>query len=815
MRIVPFLISALLTTALVYALNRNWGSVPPLGKFMSPQQGFWRNAEPVDFDFGGDMSFKALKGEVNIYFDERLVPHVFAENDEDLYFAQGYLHARFRLFQMDLQTRAAEGRASEIAGPVAINYDKEQRRLGMRYAAEQALQEMEKDPQSQAAYTAYTAGINAYISSLTESSLPLEYKLLDFKPEPWSNLRTALLLKMMAKMLSSGTESDLQQTIARSLFTPEQLAQIYPKAHDSLKPIIPKGTPFQAPGFLPTAPADADSVYFRSHEAIGALEMDRPDPGNGSNNWVVSGSRTESGSPILANDPHLELSLPSIWFEMQLQVPGSNAYGVSLPGSPFIIIGFNDSIAWGVTNAGRDVKDYFEIRFKDNNRKEYWYNGEWKATIPRVEEIKVKGKGPVYDTVAYTIFGPVQFDNSFQLEGREGSSLAVRWIAHEPSNEGRTFYRLNRAGNYADYVEAISSFQCPAQNFVFASKTGDIAIWQQGKFPARWEGQGLYPMPGIDSSYNWQGYIPQAENPHALNPARGYLESANQRPVDSSYPYFIPGGYISPRGIAIEKFLDGMQGATVQDMQRLQNNYYNIQAELLRPTLVKYIDRARLDAKAAEYLAEVEGWDLEASPASIGQTVFQAWWDSLDRAIWIDDLMAGEQFASWPEDQTTIEWLLRDSTAMRYLDDRTTEAVESLTDQVTQALLKATVHLLELEKEGRLEWAKSKRPTIYHLLKQNLLPFARQDLPVGGNGNIINAMKHSHGPSWRMIAHMSPITEAYGVYPGGQQGNPGSRFYDNFIDTWVKGEYYPLWVMKKSDAIDRKVRWTLTMRAGE
>jgi penicillin amidase len=322
-------------------------------------------------------------------------------------------------------------------------------------------------------------------------------------------------------------------------------------------------------------------------------------------------------------------------------------------------------------------------------------------------------------------------------------------------------------------------------------------------------------MPGQDSAYNWQGYIPQGENPHSLNPERGFLESANQRPVDSSYPYFIPGGYIAPRGMAIEKFLNGMQAATVQDIQRLQNNYYNIQAELLRPTLLKFVDRGRLDAKAAEYLAAVERWNLEAGPASVGQTIFQAWWDSLDRAIWQDDLMAGDQSASWPEDQTTIEWLMRDSTSMPYIDDRSTENIESLTDQVTQALLKATVHLLELEKEGRLEWAKYKRPTIYHLLKQNLLPFARQDLPVGGNGNIINAMKHSHGPSWRMIAHMSPITEAYGVYPGGQQGNPGSRFYDNFIDTWVKGEYYPLWVMKKSDAIDRKVKWTLTMRKGE
>ena len=812
MRIVPFLVSAAATVGIVYALNRNWGSVPPLGKFMSPQQGFWQNAEPEDMDFGGNMSFPALKGKASVYFDERLVPHVFAENDEDLYFIQGYLHAKFRLFQMDLQTRAAEGRASEIAGPVAIDYDREQRRLGMRYAAENAVMEMEKDPLSLAVYSAYTKGVNAYIESLSESELPIEYKLLNFRPEPWSNLRTALLLKMMAKMLSSGTESDFENTHARSIFSAEQFAMIYPEVDDSLRPIVPKGTLFPAPGFQPVAPAQADSLYLNAWpEPLQQRETDRPDPGNGSNNWVVAGSKTASGAPILANDPHLELSLPSIWYEMQLNAPGTNAYGVTLPGSPFVIIGFNDQIAWGVTNAGRDVKDYFEIRFKDDSKKEYWYNGQWTPTKLREELIHVKGSADVRDTVAYTVFGPVQFDQSFKAPDAETRNLAVRWVAHEPSNEGFTFYRLNRAKDYNEYLEAISTFQCPAQNFVFASKAGDIAIWQQGRFPARWKDQGLYIMPGQDSSFDWQGYIPQAENPHALNPERGFLESANQRPVDSTYPYFIPGGYITPRGMAIEKFLSGMSNVTVQDIQRLQNNYYNIQAEMIRPVLLKYVNQEGLSSAARDYLAVVQSWDLEAGPASRGQTIFQAWWDSLQVQIWSDDLNQISPAAAWPSAETTLEGLLRDSSAFVYIDNRLTPEVETLGQQVTKALEKATPYLQELDQEGRLEWAPYRKPTIYHLLKQNLLPFARQDLPVGGNGNIINAMKHSHGPSWRMVAQMGATTEAYGVYPGGQNGNPGSRYYDNFVDSWVKGEYFPLWVMRKSDAIDKKVRWTLEL----
>jgi penicillin amidase len=809
MRILPFIISTIITAGLVVALNKKWGSVPPMGKFLSPQHGFWQNAEATDHDFSADLKFPDLKGKAEVYFDERLVPHIFAENEEDLYFVQGYIHAKFRLFQMDLQTRAAEGRASEIAGAKAIKYDKEQRRLGMRFAAENALKEMQKDPASWAIFSAYTKGVNAYIHSLKESEVPLEYKLLDFKPEEWTNLRTSLLLKMMAKLLSSGTEDDLAATNAKTIFTQQEFNLIYPQSPDSLMPIIPKGTLFDAPSIVPVRPSSADSLYFGNKQTVAATEISKPNKNNGSNNWVVAGSKTQSGWPILSSDPHLELSLPSIWFEQQLTTPAGNVYGVSLPGSPFIIIGFNDSIAWGVTNAERDVKDYYSIKFKDNTKEEYWYNGKWEPTKIRLEEIKVKGGPSVYDTVAYTIYGPVMFDESFSNSYTNKQNLAIRWIAHDPSNEGITFYKLNHAKNYDDYTEAIKTFDCPGQNFVFASKMGDIAIWQQGKFPARWAGQGLYIMPGDNPDYSWQGFIPQAENPHAKNPERGFLESANQRPVDSTYPYFIPGSYITPRGVAIEHFLSSMTSITPDDMKKLQSNYFNMLAEDARPILLNYVKENELNTEAKRYLEIVKNWDLEADPASKGQTIYQCWWDSLESAIWRDDINRSSPASSWPEEQTTMELLKRDSTSLAYVDNSNTPQIETLSDIVTAALNNASGGLDVKEKEGKLEWANFKNPTIYHLLKEALLPFARTGLNMGGNGNIINAVTHSHGPSWRMIVHLSEVTEAYGVYPAGQSGNPGSKFYDNFIDTWAAGKYYTLWVMKKSDDIDEKVKWTM------
>lgn len=816
MRIVPFAISTVITAGLIYALNRPLGPLPmPAGKFLSPQHGFWQNAEPAGQSFDADLKFPDLKGKAEVYFDERLVPHVFAENDEDLYFIQGYLHAKFRLFQMDLQTKAAAGRASEIAGnnPKAIRFDREQRRLGMVYAAENAMKEIDKDPASKALFTAYTNGINAYIGSMKEADMPLEYKILNIKPEKWTNLRTALLLKMMAKMLSSGTETDLANTNAKAIFMPEELKLLYPQVPDSLAPIVPKGTAFDKPGIVPVKPASADSLYFGKKDTVIAQEISKPDINNGSNNWVVAGSKTQSGAPILCNDPHLELSLPSIWYEMQLETPTSNAYGVSLPGSPFIIIGFNDSIAWGVTNAQRDVKDYYEIKFKDKSKKEYWFNNKWEPTVLKPEEIQVKGGATVYDTVAYTAFGPVMFDDSFSDSLSNNRNLAVRWTAHDPSNEGMTFYRLNRTHNYDEYAEAIKTFKCPGQNFVFASKTGDIALWQQGNFPARWDRQGLYVMPGQDSSYMWQGFIPQSENPHAKNPARNFLESANQRPVDSTYPYFIPGSYLTPRAVSIEKHLAAMNGITPQDMMKLQNDYYNVQASYFVPLLMRYTNQSALSADAKKYFDMVKSWDLYAGPDSKAMTVFQNWLDSLKADIYDDELSRIKPEPGLPNDETMIESLLKDS-ALKFIDNINTTKVETLGDQATAALNQAAVNLHTAEASGKLEWSKYKNPTVYHLLKESLLGFARPGLHVGGYGNIINAITHSHGPSWRMIVQLTTPTEAYGVYPGGQSGNPGSRFYDDYLDKWVQGQYNKLWFMRDGDRTDKAVKWTMKFGKG-
>lgn len=813
MRFLPFLLTAIITIALTWALNRKWGEIPPLGKFLSPQQGFWQNAEPHDAGFNDELVFNNLKGKVNIYYDERLVPHIFADFDEDAYFAQGYLHAKFRLWQMEFQTIAASGRVSEILGddPRFLRYDREQRRMGMVYAAEKAWREMEANPITKIGCDAYTAGVNAYINSLTESSLPLEYKLLDYKPELWSNMKTALFLKQMSKTLA-GYDTDLESTNSKSIFPFDELMKLDPQVHDSLIPIVPKGTVFDTPAIVPIKPVTADSLYFEKKDTVPTLQITKPDPLNGSNNWVVNGTKTRSGSPILCNDPHLELSFPSIWYEMQISTPNFNSYGATFPGSPNVIIGFTDSIAFGFTNSQRDVKDYYEIRFKDDSKQEYWFNNQWKKVDSLcIEEIKVKGGKSFFDTVAYTIFGPVMYDKSFSSELSNNKAIALRWTAHESSNEGLMWFYLNRATSYDDYLNAIKDFTCPGQNMIFASRRGDIAIWQQAKFPARWEGQGVYVMPGFDSSYMWQGFIPQAENPHVLNPASGYIQSANQRAVDSTYPYFIPGNYITPRGVAIDERLSSLQQITPNDMMNLQNDYYSVMAREMRGVLLKYIRESDVTHDNRKYLDMFKSWYNYATPDAVGATVYQLWVDSLEAIVWKDEFDRLETPLPWPDEQTLLEAINRDST-YSYIDNISTSQQENIFDQVTLAFQKATIELAKLEKENKLQWSKFKDPHIYHLLK-TLKPFARA-INVGGWSNTINATTHSHGPSWRMIVHLSSPIEAYGVYPGGQSGNPGSIYYDSFVDMWEQGKYYTLWFMKSDEALDKRVKWRVTMSNG-
>jgi penicillin amidase len=806
MRVVPFLISLSVSILVIIGLDIPWGRIPPLGKFLSPQHGFWRNADPVDKDFSADLHFPFLKDSSTVYLDDRMVPHVFVKNESDAYFIEGWLHAKFRLWQMEFQVYAAAGRISELIGSKGLSFDRDKRRLGMVYAAERALLEMEKDSITKSECDAYTSGVNSYISSLNESDLPVEYKLLHYRPEKWNNLKTALFLKSMSLDLA-GHEDDFEYSNARSVFGWSDFEKMYPYIQDSLDPIVPKGNLYPPPGVIVRSPVGSDSVYLRKSDSVHNL-IKQPENPSGSNNWAVSGKKTQSGAPILCNDPHLALNLPSLWFEIQLSTPYFNAYGVSFPGAPGVIIGFNDSCAFGFTNAARDVRDYYEIKCKDDRCSAYLYNGEWKPTEFRYEHIFIRGEPEFIDTVAYTVFGPVMYDKSYSGgRSRKDSYFAVRWKAHDPSNELMLFNKLNHAKNYDDYFDAIQWLHTPGQNCVFASKAGDIAIWDQGEFPAKWKYQGDFIMPGTDSSYQWQGMIPQSENPHMINPQRLFVSSANQLPADPAvYPYYLGGRYPVYRGYTINRYLSQLNSVTAKDMMKLQTENYNVFAEMARPVLLRNIDTVALNQEEKPYYDILASWNLRNDPDLKGPTVFELLWENFTKIVWDDELHLSPLPMVYPQETTLLDAILKDS-AFKFLDNIQTPARESLRDDVTEALKQTAAQCKKAEADKKLEWAAYKGTRVTHLAR--LMPFSRTDLAIGGGTHCINAAKETHGPSWRMVVQLSEPTEAFGIYPGGQSGNPGSMYYDVFIDDWAAGRYYPLWVMKKEEEKDKRVKCTI------
>ncbi|MES2647868.1 MAG: penicillin acylase family protein [Bacteroidota bacterium] len=811
MRFIPLIISATITIILVAVLNMKMGSTPPVGPLLSPSHGFWKNAEPTDYSFSSEILSEDLRQAVTVSLDERLVPHVFAQNDHDAYLVQGYLHARFRLWQMEFQTYAAAGRLSEILGEKLGNnsiidvHDRRFRRMGMTIAAENSVKATNADPMLKEALEAYSKGINLYIRSLKPEDYPIEYKLLNYAPEAWSPYKTALILKYMSYDLTTDFDDFDNTDLMRQLGL-QAFETLNPLQHDSVSPIVTKGTAFIASRPLPVKPIKADSLMGADTSMIAMITTKR-DPDNGSNNWVVSGSKTTSGRPILCNDPHLGLNLPSLWYEMQINTPEYNVTGVSLPGAPSVIIGFNDSIAWGVTNGSRDVMDFYEVEFKDATMNEYWYDSAWQPTSWRVENYRIKGKPAVTDSIAITLWGPVMYDTHYQNSYKDGKNYAVRWTAHDESVEGKAFMQLNRATNYRTYLAAIKLLGNPAQNFAFGSKRNTIAMWQSGKLPAKWKLQGDFIMPGTDSTFKWQGFIPFEDMVHEVNPARGFVSSANQLPADTTYPYYLGGTYDMYRGFIINRMLAADSNISITDMQKMQTSTYDVFAEQALPMMLKNVDSNILTQKARGLLGICGSWNYDATANANGKTVFESWWKHFKDTIYRDDFRSYSKKEFPVEtDQTLLEGIKRDSAAYRFIDNRNTPQKESLR-ALLAAALNTAANLLPVKP---LDWGEYKGAQLNHLLR--IPAFSQMNLYVGGGKRIINAVKGSNGPSWRMIVELTDETVAYGVYPGGQQGNPGSKFYTQFAGTWAAGKYYRLLVMKASETKSDKVKWTMEFK---
>ncbi len=798
--------SAATTLLIVIALSKNWGDLPPFGTLLDPFQGCWQNAEPKQA-LENSLALPDLNEPVKVLYDANRSPHIFANTEHDLYYVQGYLTARDRLWQMELQTHAAAGRVSEILGSKAIAFDRKQRRKGMVLAAQRSLTAINANPISKNMVQSYADGVNAYISQLSHKQLPLEYKLLNYQPEAWTTLKTALLLKIMADDLS-GYSNDVAYTNALTQFGRTTFDKMFPDFQDYISPIIPRGTPFDFTGDLnDTITPKVDTTQFLHSVAnvilpsTHRLYSTKPEMPIGSNNWAVGPSKTKDGYPILCGDPHLKLSLPSIWYEIQLTLNGKSVNGASLPGAPGIIIGFNDSCAWSMTNAERDVRDFYTIKFKDATQKEYWLDGRWQKTTQTIETLLVRNHSPVYDTVFTTQFGIVVYDKSFHEEGQP-KNTAVDWIAQRASNEVMTIYLLNKAANYADYAKALTWYQSPAQNFVFACKNKDIAIWQQGCFPIKFYEQGKFIQPGDNSKLTWHKFIPTNENPHILNPERGFVSSANQQPTDSTYPYYYYGDYYEYRSLRINKVLENATNITIEDMKHLQHDNYNLWVEDFKNQLSVLFPNQKLGktiftipGKTAFTTDLFTGWNMENTAQNPYTAFYRIWYENLAELVFGDEFSKAKVRLDLPNRDVFIKKIMTDST-FALTDNCTTKQIETMPQLVIESFAATVKKYDSLVQKGQEKWADYRHSQIGHLAKLDAF-----SVPISGDGegNSVNALTGDHGPSWKMVVELKPETEAYGIFPGGQSGNPGSYYYDNRISKWDKGEYDRLYVFKPTD----------------
>ena len=763
------------------------GSLPPIGSFFHPIEGFWANAETVKIRGELNLTIDGLNEPVEVFFDERGVPHIFAQNDHDLYFTQGYITARDRLFQMEMQIRAAGGTLSEWMGNRTLEYDLHQRRLGMMYGSERAMEGIEESEAVYNAILAYSDGVNAYISTLTYQNYPVEYKILNVKPKEWEPMNSALLLKYMTQMLA-GRSDAIRTSNTLAHFGEEFVDQFLSTPAALLDPIIPPGTEWPFEAIIPEKPTELFLPTFTSD-----FDLWKPDPHNGSNNWVVSGEKTAGGYPILSNDMHLNMTVPAIWYEIQLRSPDSNVYGVSLQGTPTVIVGFNEQIAWGSTNTGADVMDWLEITFRDDERTHYLHDGEWLPVEERIETIHVKGMDSVEERILFTHHGPVYTTIERDSEVPEyRRNLALRWIAHEPSNELLTFYKLNRAQNYDDFREAFETYQAPAQNMNFADISGDIAMQTGGLFPVKWQYQGRAVGDGTDSRYDWNSYIPYDENPFSLNPERGFLSAANQDPVDQTYPYYL-GDEFAPyeRGRRINDLLRDMEDITVEDFRIMLMDNFSYHAYRILPVMLQRIDRNNLSEAEIQWLTLLGDWNFENLGNLIEPSIFYRWGVELSRAIWDNKYDTNYPMRRPYRDRTAA--LITNDPDSPLFNDITTDQIETLDDLVLTSFKTVIEPLIgngdhDLEK---WKWGVVNNTNLNHV--GQIPGMGIQHIFTDGGAESINAIRGSHGPSWRMIVELDPEgVRGYGVYPGGQSGNPGSKTYDEFIETWRTGELYEL-----------------------
>ena len=802
----------------------------------------------------GEITITGLDGPVDIYRDKLGIPHIYASSTHDLFFAQGYVHAQDRFWQMDFWRHIGSGRLSEMFGAGQVDTDSFLRTLGWRQVAEKEYEML--SPESKATIDSFTEGVNAYIQERGPVELSLEYLILtgvlnpDYKIEPWTPVNSLTWGKAMAWDLGGNMDDEIERAILLKTLTPEQLAELYPgypEDYPVIVPAIEENIIMDAGGQKPNSIADFNSMNLNLQAVADKLKLMESalgptGPDIGSNSWVVSGALTTTGKPFLANDMHLGIQMPSIWYQNSLHcLPKNEACpfdvtGFSFPGVPGVMAGHNDRVAWGFTNLGPDVQDLYIEKVNPENPDQYEVNGEWVDFEIRKETIKVGGGDPVELTVRVSRHGPVisdtfgalkdnvdteknpeatPFKDKSGVELPENYVIALAWTALTPNSPFEAIWGFDKSQNWEEFRAAARMWTVPAQNLVYADVDGNIGYQTPGTIPIRTKGDGTLPVPGWTGEYEWDGYIAFDQLPFAFNPKSGFIVTANNQANPRDYPYLITMDWdYGQRAARIVDMIENapakIDAAYIQDMH---GDSLNLNAETLMPILLSVTLDPGFATVREQYLSS---WDYQETIDSQATAIFEWFWWNLLSDTFKDDLPQ----AYWPGGGSRWYVIMRNLIQQpdsQWWDDKTTDKIETRDDMFVRAFEEAVSQMQDEYGQDTTKWptwgyVHSSTFRNATLGESGIGPieslFNRGPYDTGGGKSVVNATGWTVGssdgfdvnwlPSEREIVDLSNLDASIAIHTTGQSGHAFNPHYDDMAPLWAKVEYAPMWWEQES-----------------
>lgn len=763
-------------------------------------------------DYNQNLQMKNLDGKVQVYRDQYGVPSIYATSQKDLYRATGYVMAQDRIWQMDLLRRVTMGRLSEIFGEKLIDVDELFRMLQITEKSKQILEKLSVEERE--AIFAFSDGINQYLEK-NKDDLPVEYLILGYKPEKWKPIHSINLIGYMAWDLSMAlsTEVPAQRIIDKLGY--EMYSYLKPEPNRT-KSHIYQYTDTYTPRSKKSASLNPE-IFNKLRKAVNFTEEYGLNIFKGSNNWVVSGKRSTTGEPILANDMHLGLSSPGIWYQIHQNAPGLHVTGLALPGAPVVVAGHNENIAWGMTNVMIDDSDFYEEKIKNDKDGlpiEYEYQGKWYPVEKKILNIKVKGKkDPVYRTLYFTKHGPI----ISQIKKIKNKAVSMHWIGNYISNEMRGVYLLNRAKNWKDFTNAVSNFKSVSQNIVYADTEGNIGLYSSAGIPMRKRKEKTFFNDGWIDKYDWQGFVPFEKQPHEKNPKSGILASANNKTVSNDYPYYISLWFYPPyRYDRIVEILMEKEKNSIEDMKNLQLDQISVMARKFIPDILLAMERHQKSStyrnkEICDLYTKMKNWNYSMDKNSDEAYIFEEFYNKFMRNT-LKDEMGEEIYKDYIGNRSStlyaLEQLWMDPVNPWFDDIHTKNIQENKFDIIIKTLL----DIVETEALGNASkrWGDAHFFALKHPLGSNALldfffDFNRGPFRVGGSFHTVSPYSYKldkdyntdSGASHRHVFDLSNWDNSWVVIPTGQSGIVGSVHYLDQTNDYIAGIYHRAWFSRE------------------